>query len=248
MKRTVDIYNQFASKKGQIAILIDPDKCSDLTQLNELLKKCQFASVDYIFVGGSTVSKEAFQEVIQFIKLNSTIPVVIFPGAAHQVSEKGDALLYLSLISGRNPEYLIGQHVNSANEIFNMDIEIIPTAYILIDGGTKSSVAYVSQTTPIPINNQNIILNTAKAGILQGKKLIYIDAGSGANEHLPATIATELSKLEVPLIIGGGIKSVDSIKKLMNANVLVIGNKIEENIDFLLDIKHYIDIKNNEAC
>jgi len=153
--------------------------------------------------------------------------------------------LYLSLISGRNPEYLIGQHVNSANEIFNMDIEIIPTAYILIDGGTKSSVAYVSQTTPIPINNQNIILNTAKAGILQGKKLIYIDAGSGANEHLPATIATELSKLEVPLIIGGGIKSVDSIKKLMNANVLVIGNKIEENIDFLLDIKHYIDVKNN---
>ncbi len=248
MKRTVDIYNQFASKKGQIAILIDPDKCSDLTQLNELLKKCQFASVDYIFIGGSTVSREAFQEVIQFIKLNSTIPVVIFPGAAHQVSEKGDALLYLSLISGRNPEYLIGQHVNSANEIFNMDIEIIPTAYILIDGGTKSSVAYVSQTTPIPINNQNIILNTAKAGILQGKKLIYIDAGSGANEHLPATIATELSKLEVPLIIGGGIKSVDSIKKLMNANVLVIGNKIEENIDFLLDIKHYIDVKNNEAC
>ena len=191
------------------------------------------------------MSREAFQEVIQFIKLNSTIPVVIFPGAAHQVSEKGDALLYLSLISGRNPEYLIGQHVNSANEIFNMDIEIIPTAYILIDGGTKSSVAYVSQTTPIPINNQNIILNTAKAGILQGKKLIYIDAGSGANEHLPATIATELSKLEVPLIIGGGIKSVDSIKKLMNANVLVIGNKIEENIDFLLDIKHYIDVKNN---
>ena len=248
MKRTEDIYKQFASKKGQIAILIDPDKCSDLTQLNELLKKCQFASVDYIFIGGSTVSREAFQEVIQFIKLNSTIPVVIFPGAAHQVSEKGDALLYLSLISGRNPEYLIGQHVNSANEIFNMDIEIIPTAYILIDGGTKSSVAYVSQTTPIPINNQNIILNTAKAGILQGKKLIYIDAGSGANEHLPATIATELSKLEVPLIIGGGIKSVDSIKKLMNANVLVIGNKIEENIDFLLDIKHYIDIKNNEAC
>ena len=245
MKRTVDIYNQFASKKGQIAILIDPDKCSDLTQLNELLKKCQFASVDYIFIGGSTVSREAFQEVIQFIKLNSTIPVVIFPGDAHQVSEKGDALLYLSLISGRNPEYLIGQHVNSANEIFNMDIEIIPTAYILIDGGTKSSVAYVSQTTPIPINNQNIILNTAKAGILQGKKLIYIDAGSGANEHLPATIATELSKLEVPLIIGGGIKSVDSIKKLMNANVLVIGNKIEENIDFLLDIKYYIDVKNN---
>jgi len=245
LKRTVDIYKQFASKKGQIAILVDPDKCSDLTQLNELLKKCQFASVDYIFIGGSTVSREAFQEVIQFIKLNSTIPVVIFPGDAHQVSEKGDALLYLSLISGRNPEYLIGQHVNSANEIFNMDIEIIPTAYILIDGGTKSSVAYVSQTTPIPINNQNIILNTAKAGILQGKKLIYIDAGSGANEHLPATIATELSKLEVPLIIGGGIKSVDSIKKLMNANVLVIGNKIEENIDFLLDIKHYIDVKNN---
>ena len=248
MKRNDDIFKQFAAKKGQIAILIDPDKCSDSSILKELLKKCQFASVDYIFIGGSTVTRESFQEVIQFIKLNSQIPVVIFPGGAHQVSEKGDALLYLSLISGRNPEYLIGQHVNSANEIFNMDIEIIPTAYILIDGGTKSSVAYVSQTTPIPINNQNIILNTAKAGILQGKKLIYMDAGSGANEHLPASIANELSKLEVPLIIGGGIKSIDSIKKLKNANVIVIGNKIEENIDFLLDIKHYIDIKNNEEC
>ena len=233
------ILDQFLKRKGQIAVLIDPDKFSSKKDLIGLLERSTFANVDFIFVGGSTVSRKSFIEVISIIKENCKIPVVIFPGAAHQISEKADALLYLSLLSGRNPDYLIGQHVLSANEVYDMDIEVISTAHILIDGGTKSSVAYVSQTSPIPIDKDSIILDTAKAGILQGKQLIFIDAGSGAKKHIPKKIVHQLSKLNTPLIVGGGIRSIESIKKLSEANVIVIGNKIEEEIDFLLDIKSH---------
>ncbi len=237
---TNEIYNHFAARTGQIAILIDPDKFNTEKLLLPLLKKAEFAKVDYLFVGGSTVTRKAFTETIAIIKKNTILPIVLFPGAAHQVSEDADALLYLSLISGRNPEYLIGQHVLSANEVYDMDIEVIPTAYILIDGGTKSSVAYVSQTTPIPNDKETIILNTAKAGVLQGKKLLYLDAGSGAKNHVPAKVITILKKLNQPIIIGGGIRSIESLKELSAANVLVIGNRIEEEIDFLLDIKEFV--------
>lgn len=240
MLNTNEIYNHFAARTGQIAILIDPDKFNTEKLLLPLLKKAEFAKVDYLFVGGSTVTRKAFTETIAIIKKNTILPIVLFPGAAHQVSEDADALLYLSLISGRNPEYLIGQHVLSANEVYDMDIEVIPTAYILIDGGTKSSVAYVSQTTPIPNDKETIILNTAKAGVLQGKKLLYLDAGSGAKNHVPAKVITILKKLNQPIIIGGGIRSIESLKELSAANVLVIGNRIEEEIDFLLDIKEFV--------
>ena len=236
-----NILHKFNSKKGQIAVLIDPDKFSNESDLKELLKKIHFAKVDYIFVGGSTVSRLTFIEVIKLIKANSEIPVVIFPGASHQISEDADALLYLSLISGRNPDYLIGQHVLSAHEVYDMSIEVIPTAYLLIEGGTRSSVAYVSQTTPIPSDKETIIVNTAKAGILQGKKLLYLDAGSGAKNHVPQRIVEKLVDLSTPIIIGGGIRSKEAIMQLSQANVIVIGNKIEEDIDFLIDIKEVVE-------
>jgi len=242
-----NIIESFAKRLGQIAVLIDPEKSKNKTQLKDLVEKAQFAKVDYLFVGGSTVSREDFVSVVTFLKENSSIPVVIFPGGSHQVSKNADALLYLSLISGRNPDYLIGHHVQSANEVYEMDIEVIPTAYILIDGGTKSSVAYVSQTTPIPNDKLSIITNTAKAGILQGKKLLYLDAGSGAQQSvLPETIE-ELTSLKIPIIIGGGIKTKEQITELSNAgtNVIVIGNKIEEDINFLLDIHSYIKESHN---
>lgn len=241
LNTTSFIAENFAKRHGQIAVLIDPEKSKNKVQLIELIKKAQFANVNYFFVGGSTVSREDFISVVSFIKKNTSIPVVIFPGASHQISQDADALLYLSLISGRNPDYLIGHHVQSANEVYSMDIEVIPTAYILIDGGTKSSVAYVSQTTPIPNDKLSIITNTAKAGILQGKKMLYLDAGSGAQQTvLPETIK-ELSLLNTPIIIGGGIRSKEKIKELADAgaNVIVIGNKIEEDVDFLLDIHAY---------
>ena len=250
MLKSTEIFDHFSKRKGQIAVLIDPDKSSDDITLSELIKKAEFANVDYFFVGGSTVGLEEFLHVISFVKNNSTIPLVIFPGAAHQISQDADALLYLSLISGRNPDYLIGHHVHSANEVYNMDIEVIPTAYLLIDGGNKSSVAYVSQTIPLPESTYNsffpcktgIIINTAKAGILQGKKLLYVDSGSGATYTVPIEVIQELSELNAPIIVGGGIRTKEKIETLAKsgANVIVIGNKIEEDIDFLIDIKSYI--------
>lgn len=243
MNASTDILSKFSEKRGQIAVLIDPEKVQDAQLLQALLKKAAFAGVDYLFVGGSTVTQEEFEFCIATIKAHSHIPLVVFPGASHQVSEEADALLYLSLISGRNPDYLIGHHVASASEVYDMDLEVIPTGYILIDGGTNSSVAYVSQTTPIPSNKTSIITRTAKAGILQGKKLLYLDAGSGAKSTVPPPIVAQLAELNVPIIIGGGIRSAEKIKEIgdSGANVIVIGNKIEEDIDFLVDIKLYID-------
>ena len=222
-------------------MLIDPDKYTDLQMLNALLEKITFADIDFLFIGGSTVSREDFQLVINFIHENSTLPLIIFPGDSNQISDKADALLYLSLISGRNPDYLIGHHVQSAQEVYSMDIEVIPTGYILIDGGNLSSVAYVSQTTPIPRDHHSIILNTAKAGVLQGKQMIYLDAGSGAKESIPASIIKELTDLNKPIIVGGGIRSREEMDALRDAgtNVIVIGNKLEEDIDFLLDIRDF---------
>lgn len=246
MKEYNNILNQFSKKKGQIAILIDPEKYMDIVVLAELIKKAEFAAVDYLFIGGSTASREEFNFVIDYLKERTKLPLVIFPGGSHQLSEKADGLLYLSLISGRNPDYLIGHHVTSANEVFDMDIEVMPTAYILVDGGTNSSVAYVSQTTPIPGDKSSIIMNTAKAGILQGKKILYLDAGSGALNLVPYNVVVELNALNFPIIVGGGIRSLEEINNMKNAgaNVIVIGNKIEEDIDFLLDIKNFISKEN----
>ena len=239
MLDTTKIFDLITAKKGQIAVLIDPDKSNKKEELDKLIEKSEFADIDFFFVGGSTVTREQFEYVVNYLSNNSELPVVLFPGASHQISSRADAILYLSLISGRNPDYLIGHHVLSANEIYDMRVEVIPTAYILIDGGTKSSVAYVSQTTPIPSDKSSIILNTAKAGILQGKKLIYVDAGSGAINHVPNKVISELASLNKPIIVGGGITKIEEIDALQKAgaNVIVIGNKIEEDIDFLLDLK-----------
>lgn len=240
------LYDSFVENKKAIAVLVDPEKSENGPKLLELLQKAAFASIDYIFVGGSTVSRKDFIETVDFIKEHSSIPLVIFPGSSQQISPNVDGLLYLSLLSGRNPDFLIGHHVQSAVELFEMDIEVIPTAYILIDGGTQSSVAYVSQTTPIPRDKNSIIKQTAIAGKLQGKKLIYLDAGSGAKYSVPTEIIKELQILDLPIIIGGGIKNLDQIKELHNAgtNIVVIGNKLEEDSDFLLDIHSY---KNKET-
>lgn len=239
MKNT--IYRNFETIQNGIAVLIDPEKSDNGEILLELLKKAQFARVDYLFIGGSTVTRSEFENTVSFIKSNSSIPLVIFPGSAHQISPKADGLLYLSLLSGRNPDFLIGHHIQSAAELFEMDIEIIPTAYLLIDGGTQSSVAYVSQTTPIPRTNSTIVRNTAIAGKLQGKKLIYLDAGSGAKYSVPAEIIRELNDLNLPIIVGGGFKSIEQISEAhqAGAGIVVIGNKLEVDNDFLFDISNY---------
>ena len=246
MKNTNKILKKLSSKIGQIALLLDPEKCTNLLVLKETLQKAEFSKIDYLFIGGSTVTKNEFDKTIDFIKLNSNLPLIIFPGASHQISEKADAILYLSLLSGRNPDFLIGHHVQTALEVYEMNIEVLPTAYILIDGGTKSSVAYVSQTIPIPRDQNTIIKNTATAGVLQGKKIIYFDAGSGAEFSVNPKIVEEVQFLDTPIIVGGGIRTIEQIEKLKSkgVNVIVIGNHIEENIDFLLDIHSYNLTKN----
>lgn len=233
------ILDLFAQRTGQIALLIDPEKSFEPSLLEELVKKAEIGKVDFLFVGGSTVTRKAIEDVVSTLKQLTKIPVILFPGASHQLSKDADALLFLNLISGRNPDYLIGHQVAGAEEIFNMPIEVISTSYLLIDGGTASSVAYVSQTTPIPQQQIRIAENTAKAGFLMGHQVVYMDAGSGAKNTVPLEMIESISKsLSSPLIVGGGIRSIETVKSLRKAgaNVIVIGNKIESDINFLLDL------------
>jgi putative glycerol-1-phosphate prenyltransferase len=238
------ISHLFGQKCGQIAVLIDPEKCNQYDQLKPIVEKAEFAQVDYIFVGGSTVSATEFESTMKVLRSMTTLPLVIFPGDHQQISNQADALLYLSLLSGRNADFLIGQHVAAAKEVFDLGIEVIPTAYILVDGLRQSSVAYVSQTSPIPRENASIALRTALAGVLQGKRMVFFDAGSGAKKIVPPNFISELKRFypEVPVIVGGGIRTIEDIQCLSaaGANVIVIGNKVEEEIDFLLDIAHLI--------
>jgi putative glycerol-1-phosphate prenyltransferase len=171
-----------------------------------------------------------------------SIPIIIFPGASHHLSKNADALLFLSLISGRNPDFLIGQHVEAMDELAQIDIETIPTSYLLIDGGKMTSVQYFSRTQPIPQNEISIATKTALAGKYLGQKLIYADAGSGAIQPISSAMIKALSKINSPLIIGGGLKTIKGIQEAheSGANLVVIGNKLEEDIDFLLDLKNYM--------
>lgn len=227
--------------RNGIAILIDPDKFKSEKDLLIYLDKVSIAEPDFVFVGGSTVSKSDFQNCVRHTKEKTDVPVVIFPGASHQLSEHADAILFLSLISGRNPDYLIGHHIASVPELEKIDIQIIPTSYMLIDGGKKSSVEYISNTSPIPKDAFSIARKTALAGKFLGHKLLYADAGSGAKECIGIEMIQLLSQSNAPLIIGGGIRSIEQIKNahMGGANLVVIGNKIEEDIDFLLDLKNY---------
>jgi phosphoglycerol geranylgeranyltransferase len=239
----MQVIEKLGTGLGQVAVLIDPDKVHTAHHLDSLIEKAEFAAVDYLFIGGSTVSAWQFQQVMSWVKVKSTIPVVIFPGSNRQVSNQADALLYLSLISGRNAEFLIGQHVENASEVFNLGIEVIPTGYILVDGMRASSVSYVSQTTPIPRDQIGIAVNTALAGYMLGQKCIFFDAGSGAMQPIPVNLLSQVRHLlpDATLIVGGGVRDVSEITAFTQAgaNVVVVGNKIEEDIDFLLDIASY---------
>lgn len=232
-----DILKKSAKK---IAILIDPDKVNSEAQLDPLIKKIEALESALIFVGGSTVDPIDFENCISAIKKKSELPVISFPGSSMQISDKADGILFLTLISGRNPDFLIGHQVESAHLIKKMDIEVIPTGYILIDGGKTSAVSYVSQTTPIPTDQITIAVNTAIAGEMLGLDVIFMDAGSGAKHPINAAMITAVRKnISIPLIIGGGLKTVEDIESALQAgaDLVVVGNKIEQDTNFLLDIK-----------
>jgi phosphoglycerol geranylgeranyltransferase len=213
-----------------LAVLIDPDKFDEdnvASFLNNLP-----ANATLIFVGGSTVEHHVTSLVVQRIKAYTSLPVILFPGDYSQITEEADALLFLSLISGRNPEYLIEQQIKSVAQLRNSSLEIIPTGYILIDGGTESAVQRVSKTTPISQEDVELIVNTALAGQYSGKKLIYLEAGSGAKTPISDEIIREVKNaITIPLIVGGGIRSSIQFEKAYSAgaDIVVVGTAFEQN-------------------
>jgi putative glycerol-1-phosphate prenyltransferase len=220
-------------QKGQksFAVLIDPDKV-DAQKIQHLVSLSVNANVDYFLVGGSLVISSNLDECVQQLKQSCSIPVILFPGSPSQISSYADALLYLSLISGRNPELLIGQHVISAPFVKQSGLEIISTGYMVIDGGAPTTVSYISNATPIPADKNEIAMCTAIAGEMLGMKVIYMDSGSGAKRPVTESMIEAVAKnITVPLIIGGGI--TDPEKAYRNckagADVIVIGNAIEKD-------------------
>lgn len=235
----LDIYKNIVSSKNtrHIALLLDPDK-QNIVNLEYVLDLANKSSVSFILVGGSLVNTD-IDEFIRSIKLYSDLPVILFPGSALQFSSNADAILLLSLISGRNPEFLIGNHVQVAYRLKQSGIEIIPTGYLLIESGGSSSVQYMSNTLPIPSNKIEIAAATALAGEQLGLKMIYLEAGSGAKNHVPLELIRLVKKeISIPLIVGGGLKTVDQINSVFaaGANVVVLGNGIENNPELLKQI------------
>ncbi|MEJ0056190.1 MAG: geranylgeranylglyceryl/heptaprenylglyceryl phosphate synthase [Bacteroidota bacterium] len=192
--------------KKSIAVLVDPDKADDPVKLKHLIHLASENCVDFFFVGGSLVTTPNLSEVIQSIKEDVNIPIVLFPGSSLQIDPSADAILFLSLISGRNPDLLIGQHVQAAPILKNNRMEVLPTGYMLINSGRTTSVAYISNTTPIPEDKYSLAACTALAGEMLGLRLIYLDAGSGAEREIsPRMISAVRKSIEVPMIVGGGI-------------------------------------------
>ncbi len=224
--------------KKSLAVLVDPDIVS-ASSLDEMIKLALQAKVDYFFVGGSLVISNHLESCINQIKNSCSIPVLLFPGSPSQISRHADALLYLSLISGRNADLLIGQHVISAPFIKKSGLEIIPTGYMVIDGGAATTVSYISNATPIPSNKADIAMCTAMAGEMLGMKLIYMDAGSGAKEPISEEMIHIVSlHLDIPLIIGGGIRDAEKAYRncKAGADVVVIGNAIEKNSSLITEM------------
>ena len=219
----------FSSNEKQLAILIDPGKYG-VDCLVNLLQIMQQKPPHYILVGGSTTSS-SMDETINLIRQYLNVPVILFPGNASQFTPKADALMYLSLISGRNPDYLIGQHVLSSISIKKSGLKVVPVGYMLIESGRMTSVEYISNTKPIPSNKSEIAVCTAVAGELLGMQSIYLEAGSGADHPVPAEMIAAVKKnISIPLIVGGGIRTVEALKNAYasGADVVVVGNILEE--------------------
>lgn len=229
--------------KKSIGVLIDPDKIEDTSKLTHLINLANENCVDYFLVGGSLVTSSNFSEVVSYIKETVTIPVIIFPGSSIQIDPAADAILFLSLISGRNSDLLIGQHVVAAPILRNTNLEIIPTGYMLINSGKTTSVAYISNTTPIPDDKYSLAACTALAGEMLGLKLMYLDAGSGAEKEINSRMISSVRKtVKAPLIVGGGI---DTSRKALNAleagaDMIVIGNALEKDPNLLIEISEKV--------
>ena len=236
------IYHSFSDRKRagkkSFAVLIDPDKVNDQS-MAKLIELSVSSKVDYFFVGGSLVVSNYLDQCLQLIRKSCSIPTVLFPGSPSQVSKYADALLYLSLISGRNAELLIGQHVVSAPMVKKSGLEVMSTGYMVVDGGAPTPVSYISNSSPLPSDKSEIAVCTALAGEMLGMKLIYMDAGSGAKNPISETMISKVAQsIAVPLIVGGGI--VDPEKAYLNckagADIIVVGNAIEKDSSLIREM------------
>ncbi|NMB72937.1 MAG: geranylgeranylglyceryl/heptaprenylglyceryl phosphate synthase [Bacteroidales bacterium] len=233
------VYQHILAARSEklLAVLVDPDKHTpeSLMQLADVL--CA-TPVDFVFVGGSLVAGRPDQ-VVDLLKESVKKPVVLFPGSLLQISPNADAVLLLSLISGRNPEFLIGNHVVAAPFLKKSHIEVIPTGYILIENGFTSSVEYMSNTKPLPARKPDIAVATAMAGEMLGMKLIYLEGGSGASHPLPSHLIQQVKdNISIPLVVGGGIRTSDDLQMVAEAgaDLIVIGNALENNTDRIYSI------------
>ena len=236
------IFKKSAEGKKQFAILVDPDKENE-DSLETLCELANQHKVDYLFVGGSLLTQDCLSDCIEVIKLHTQIPVVLFPGNAMQVNDKADGILFLSLISGRNAEMLIGKQVITAPILKQSSLEVLSTGYILVDSGKPTTASYMSNTTPIPADKDTVSACTAMAGEMLGLKLIFMDGGSGAQNPISEEMITTVGKsVDTPLIIGGGISSGEKAAAncKAGADIIVVGNAIEKNENLIIEIANAV--------
>ena len=234
-----NILNSISKGQKLLAVLIDPDKMA-IEMVSGFIKKVNQSIATHIFVGGSTVDEEATEALVIEIKKQTDLPIVLFPGDVTQITNHADALLFLSLISGTNPDYLISKHIKAVSKLRNSNLEVIPTGYVLIENGKQTSVEKVTKTKPLSRQNVQQIVDTAKASELLGMQLVYLEAGSGALHPVPLEIISTVKKeLSIPLIVGGGIRSKKQLEEAYNsgANLVVIGTAFEEDISFFDELK-----------
>ncbi len=219
------------SGRKALAVLIDPDK-ADPAHVLPLLHRAEACAVDYLLVGGSHVSSQDIHRLVPIMKAQTQIPVILFPGSTHQVVAEADAILFLSLISGRNADLLIGRHVEAAPLLRNSGLEVIPTGYLLIESGRLTTVNYITQTLPIPAGKPEIAVSTALAGEMLGMRLIYLDGGSGAEYAIRSEMIRAVAgSIRTPLVVGGGIRSAGEAARIWQAgaDVIVIGSALESD-------------------
>ena len=239
----MNIYNHILQAKADghklLAVLIDPDKF-ELKNALQFIKKVNASLITHIFIGGSTVDQNKTQELVEVVKMLTELPIVLFPGDITQISKDADAILFLSLLSGRNADYLIEKQMQAVPLLENTNLEVISTGYILIESGKETAVQRVTKTLPIDRTNTEKIKHTAKAGELLGNKLIYLEAGSGAQYEIPLEVISSVKKtINIPLIVGGGIRNKTQIENafLAGADLVVIGTAFEEDDHFFEHLK-----------
>lgn len=242
----MSVYELFQTPKKKLAVLVDPDKPTD-DEIAHLAQQAAVAGVDFLFVGGSLLTNNNLDSCIKILKTHTDIPVVLFPGNTYQLSSKADGFLFLSLISGRNAEMLIGRHVIAAPYLKLSGLEVLSTGYMLIESGRPTTVSYMSNSIPIPSDKNDIAVCTAMAGEMLGMKLIFMDAGSGAQHTVSKDMIKAVSgSISTPLVVGGGIRTAETAASIAQAgaDVVVVGNVLESEPNLLQSISHAVHALN----